>query len=333
MQKHAEKTAAMLLATEKEVFDKLVPEDHPFRKLSRVIDFNILVQPLRSLYSDLGATGIDVEKGLKALLVQFWEDYSDRQMEQALRENIAVKFFCGFALTEKTPAYSYFTKLRSRLGAKCLADTFNATNAQLRRVGLFGDTFTFVDASAIITKTALWEERDRAIADGYEKLNNAVVSHYAADPDARWGAKSKRDIWFGYKRHHAVDMRFGLIAKLAVTAANVLDYDALENICPYGQMIFQDKLYDCRKADIVLKAHSCAAATLRKNNNKTKNKNLDGWRSKIRMPFEGNFSKLNDRARYRGKAKVLFQCFAQALVHNLKKAVSVLSVQPMCPTA
>jgi IS5 family transposase len=42
------------------------------------------------------------------------------------------------------------------------------------------------------------------------------------------------------------------------------------------------------------------------------------------MPFEGNFSKLNDRARYRTKVKVLFQCFMAAICHNFKKAIAVL---------
>jgi|GEM_PF-7081721 len=42
------------------------------------------------------------------------------------------------------------------------------------------------------------------------------------------------------------------------------------------------------------------------------------------MPFEGTFSKLNHRTRYRGKTKVLFQCFMEAIVHNLKKAIKIL---------
>lgn len=55
--------------------------------------------------------------------------------------------------------------------------------------------------------------------------------------------------------------------------------------------------------------------------NPNKNKDLDRWHSKIRMPFEGTFSKQRKRVRYRSRVKVTFQCFAEALVHNLKKAV------------
>jgi len=148
---------------------------------------------LRELYSDLGQTGIIIEKGFKALLIQYWEDYSDRQMEKAVRENIAIRWFCGFNLTENTPDHTYFCKLRKRIGAKYLAIIFNQVNNLLKEYGLFGNVFTFIDASAIITKTALWEERDRAIKGGEVKLNNANVKKYAADKDARWGALAIKD--------------------------------------------------------------------------------------------------------------------------------------------
>lgn len=318
------KTIKMITTTEEEIMEKLVKSDHAFRKLSRMVDFEKLISPYRELYSSIGAEGVDVIKGFKALLIQFWENYSDREMEKVLQENVAVKWFCGFELTEKTPDHSYFGRLRKRLGAENIADIFNSVNAVLRGKGLFGDVFKFIDASTIITKTALWEERDRAIKNGEEKLNNSNVEKYSADKDARWGAKSKNHIWFGFKRHCNVDMRHGLIDKLTVTPANVLDFQVLEDICPKNAMVFMDKLYDTKKCDLILSANGCAAGTIRKNNNKNKNRDLDKWRSKARMPFEATFSKLNKRARYRGKVKVLFQCFAEAITYNLKKTIGIL---------
>lgn len=323
----ANKTDKMILQTEQEIFTAIIPADHPFRRLDAIVDFTELVAPLRECYSELGAEGISIETGFKTLLVQFWEDYSDRQNEKAIRENMSVRWFCGFGLTETTPDHSYFGKLRKRIGTERLADLFNAVNAILADHGLFGNMFTFIDASSIITKTALWEERDQAIKAGEEKLNNLNVKKYAADTDARWGAKSKTNIWFGYKRHEAVDMRFGLIKKLTVTSANVLDFKTVKNICPDQGMVFMDKLFDCRETDFWIKANGCQAATIRKNNNPKKNRDLDRWRSGIRMPFESTFSKQRKRAKYRGKLKVAFQCFAEAIVYNLKKAIKFLPME------
>lgn len=324
MVKRENKTIKMITTNEEEILEKLVSVEHPFRKLNQIINFAGIVSPYYGLYSEIGAKGIDILKGFKCLLVQYWEDYSDRQMERALAENVAVKWFCGFELLEATPDHSYFGKLRNRLGAENITDIFNQVNEILRGQGLFGDMFKFIDASAIVTKTALWKERDEAIRRGEKKLNNTNVKNYAADKEARWGAKSKTNIWFGYKRHCSVDMRFGLIDKLAVTPANVLDPRALKDICPQNQMIFMDKLYDTKKSDLILLSNGCAAGTIRKNNNKNKNRYLDKWRSKVRMPFESVFAKLKKRTRYRGKLKVLFENFSLAICHNLKKAVRIL---------
>src|SRR3989344_1293060 len=320
----ADKTNKMLFATEEEIFNKFVEMDDPFRKLNEYFDFTELAYSLSECYSELGTTSISVEKGFKALLVQFWEDYSDRQMEKALKNNIVVRWFCGFGLLEKTPDHSYYGKLRKRIGSEKLAEIFHKVNEAMKEKNLFGEVFTFLDASSIITKTALWKERDKAIAEGERKLNNAIVNNYTADKDAKWGAKSKTNVWFGYKRHNAVDMKCGLIDKVAVTPANTPDYKAVKYIAPKKGMVFMDKGNDYKEADKCIYDNGGIPATLRKNNNKQKNFDLDKWRSKIRMPFESTFSKQNKRAKYRGQTKVLFQCLAEALVYNLKKAVRIL---------
>ena len=119
------KTIKMITTNEEEILEKLVDENHAFRQLNELINFAEIVSPYYGLYSDIGAAGTDILKGFKCLLVQFWEDYSDREMERALKDNIAVKWFCGFELLEATPDHSYFGKLRKRLGAKTIADIFS----------------------------------------------------------------------------------------------------------------------------------------------------------------------------------------------------------------
>ena len=319
MQKHSHKNNSILILSENEIFNNIVSEKHPFRKLKKLINFTDLIDPYRNLYSDYGQTGIDIEKGFKCLLIQFWEDYSDREMERCVCENMAVRWFCGFSLKEKTPDHTYFCKLRKRLGTKNVADIFNKINDTLRNNGLFGDVFKFINASTIITKTALWEERDKAIKDGEETLNNKNLEKYVADKDARWGAKSKNKKWFGHKLNCCVDTRYGLIDKISVVPANVSDLKAVKNICPKNCMILADKLYDCKEVKNVLRAKNCYNAIIKKKTNKDKIKELDSWHSKLRMPFESTFSKLRKRARYRGSKKVLAQYFFESSCYNLKK--------------
>jgi transposase, IS5 family len=325
------KTNNFPFRSERDFFDAMVPADHAFRKLNKIVNFRKLSKPLRHLYSPIGEPGIDVEKGIRCLIVQYWEDFSDRQMEAAVRENNAVRYFTGFKLTDHTPDHSYFGKLRQRLGTEKIADLFKQINVILEAHGLFGKTFSFLDASAIITKNQLWQERDKAIREGAETLNNANVKDYASDSEARWGQKSANNIWFGHRLHECVDMRFGLIAKLRVTPGNVLDHQVVASILPESGMAFCDKLYDTNKVHQILKAHRIADAVILKNNRLNKNHKLDHWRSSIRMPFEGVFSKRSKRARYRGVARVTSQAFLEAIAHNLKKAVRIIPDQAIVP--
>ena len=119
-------------------------------------------------------------------------------------------------------------------------------------------------------------------------------------------------------------MRCGMIEKICVTPANVLDQKVLENICPRNSMVFSDKIYDTKKSELILKSRNCHSGIIKKNSNKTKNKDLDKWKSKTRMPFEYNFSKLRKRTKFRGQVKVLMQCFMESICFNLKKAILVV---------
>ena len=102
MQKYSNKTSALLMKTEAKIFDALIPLNHPFRRLNALLDFEALVNPFRSLYSDLGTTGVDVDK--------------------CLRGNMAVKFFCGFGVMKEIPAYPR-EKCRWRVRKKEPKDT------------------------------------------------------------------------------------------------------------------------------------------------------------------------------------------------------------------
>ena len=58
------------------------------------------------------------------------------------------------------------------------------------------EVFSFVDASQLIAKADLWKERDKAIKEKYEKLNNEVLPKVAYDKEARIGCKGKDKFWY-----------------------------------------------------------------------------------------------------------------------------------------
>ena len=64
----------------------------------------------------------------------------------------------------------------------------------------------------------MWKERDKAIELKLESLNNKTLEKVSADKDAKFGAKSKDKIWYGYKQNTSVDMQSGMINKVAITS-------------------------------------------------------------------------------------------------------------------
>jgi IS5 family transposase len=74
---------------------------------------------------------------------------------------------------------------------------------------------------------------------------------------------------------------------------------------------------------MAMKKRGAHSAAILRNNMKSKNKDLDKWRSKMRSPFECIFSKFEKRARYRGLAKMQFQLFMDAIVWNVKRLVVI----------
>lgn len=303
--------------------DELIPVDHPYRKLDQLLSFSEISKPYYSLYSMNGRKEKGVEFGLRALVLQFIEDLSDREMERFLQENIAGKWFCELDIGEKAPDHSYFGDFRKRLGTERLMNIFSHVRGSLREMGLIKEIFTFVDASQLISKLTTWDDRDKAIKLGLEKFNNKTAGKVATDKQARFGCKGQNKYWYGYKEHASVDMQSGLINKIAATSADVTDAQGLQHVCPEDGAVYGDKGYCVNPAKITLKRKGCHDATIKKANMKDKNRHKDRWLSSIRSPYERVFAHRNKQVRYRGLKKVQFQVGVRALVFNLKRLMAL----------
>ena len=96
-----------------------------------------------------------------------------------------------------------------------------------------GEVFTFVDASHLISKANLLEERDEGRKKKYDKLNNETLPKVAHDSEARIGCKGGNKFWYGYKKTRSVvDIQSGLINKVSVTPPNVTDAQGFEQVAP-----------------------------------------------------------------------------------------------------
>lgn len=303
--------------------EKLVRADHELRRIAEVVDFGKIARKYVELRTIVGRKGYGLDVGIKCVFLQFYYDLSDRELESRLRDDLAFRWFCGVDLENETPDHTFFCRIRTALGTRRIAQVFKNIMQKATEKGIVRKVFTFVDSTTIKSKETTWEQRDRALKEGEETLNNENVKNFSADRDARFGCKGNRKFWYGYKRHVAADMGSGLIQKVAVTAANVSDQDGFKRICPAGGMVFGDKAYCLRPAQQEMQAHGCHSGAILKDNMKDKDRDKDRWLTKIRAPFEGIFSKIEKRARYRGLPKVQMQAFMEAIVFNVKRLVVI----------
>lgn len=306
--------------------EDLVPADHQYRCFIDVFDFVKIKHHLKSVEKEANYKGYGVDRLFRCLLLQFMEDVSDRELERMLQENNAAKWFCGFTLSEKTPDFSVFSRSRSRIGTNKLSKIFALLRDQRRRKGFMSEVFTFVDASHLVSKAALWEERDALIKRKYDKMNNENISKVAHDKQAKIGCKGGKKFWYGYKKHVSLDMQSGLINKVAITPANLTDGQGFRHVCPGKGAVYADKGYCVKPAKHAALRNNVHLCAIKKNNMIDKNRDLDRWITGIRSPGESVFSKQRRRVRYCGIAKNQFAEFMSSICFNMKR-ILVLEAQ------
>jgi len=207
------KTANQLTFTTYEASLKLKPND-PTKIIFDNIDWSFIHSLVSGKYSPQGAEGYDPIPLFKAqLLIYLGEVSSDRKLASALRYNARLCLLCGFNFL-KTPSNGTFTNFRDRLGEDIFYEILHKLIAQatLLKVIIGGDT--------AIDSTHLWAYSSKFGKKTCSCKGNCHHPRDYSDPDARWGAKSKDYVFFGYKVHLIVDAKSQLPLDVKVTPAN-----------------------------------------------------------------------------------------------------------------
>ncbi len=96
--------------------EDLVPEKHFLRKLERVLDLSFVYEETQHLYSrKYGRPPIDPVVLVKYLLVGFLYGIpSERQIEQRIQTDVALRWYLGLDLFDRVPDHSTISQLRRR---------------------------------------------------------------------------------------------------------------------------------------------------------------------------------------------------------------------------
>ena len=299
--------------------DPQLGSNKKLEEIDRLIDWSALEALAQRVRPGTdGRPPYDALAMLKALYLQRLYDLSDPALEEALRDRLSFRAFCGFALEDRTPDET--TLLRFRHDAArggVLEDGFAVVNGQLDAQGLVLRQGTMMDASIIRA-----QRQPPPMSSGRGAVN-------AQEPDAGWTGRGGKTV-LGYKAHVGVDQGSGLV-RVVVTSARVYESEVADDlICGDERAVYGDRAYPLKARRARLKSLGIKDRIMHRADKH--HPTITGWRARWnrlvarrRAPVEAVFSAMKRlyglaRARSPCLAYVAVDIFAFATIYNLRRA-------------
>ena len=251
----------MQLAMHMVTIEDLMPQQHFLRKLEATLDLSFVYGETARLYSrKFGRPPIDPVVIVKYLLVGFLYGIpSERQIEQRIQTDIALRWYLGLDLFDRVPDHSTVSQLRRRKPSfrKVFRRLFEEVVHQCVEKGLVsgrvvGTDSTHVRANASRTSEELvevveeagvyWEKLDAYEEEGLERLAAQIGKRRKkrvkqikrdnrrthkrisrTDPEAGHLKRPGKPEGPHYLSHQAVDSDYGIIVGQTVTPGDVND--------------------------------------------------------------------------------------------------------------
>ena len=298
---------------------------HFLKDLAQAVNFRFVAEHCKDFYVDWGRDPWDPVLMFKMVLLQFLYDLSDREMEEQAAFNIVYKWFLGLSTEELPPDHTVLCRFRQRLGAEGFETLFNQVVEQARSRGFITDRLHIIDSTHIAARVDLFRLKKEHKGKGDSDDEDHYVDRHSPDPDARFGRKSKKKSFYGYKAHKVEDADSEFIVKVKTTTGNAPDGTQLPALIDgrAGEAT-GDKAYDSEANHAHLAAEGVTSGIIRRQRRPGRPRNSRRERPKIERKFsEGKNRHGLDKARYWGLAKVSIQSFMTAIVLNLKRLVKL----------
>lgn len=129
----------------------LIPDEHVLARVARVLDLSWLRAEVADLYCpDNGRPGIAPEVAVRLMLAGFLLGIvHDRKLMREAAVNVAIRWFCGFGLTERLPDHSSLTRIRQRWGAERFRSIFERSVRACVQARIATGEVVHIDASLI----------------------------------------------------------------------------------------------------------------------------------------------------------------------------------------
>jgi transposase len=136
--------------------DELVPRDHCYRQVERVLDLHLVRDLVAPYYAVGGRPSIDPVVFFKLQLVMFFEGMrSERQLLRLVADRLGARWYIGYDLGEAVPDHSRLTRIRERYGLDVFRRFFAVIVARCVAAGLVWGEELYIDAPKMVANAAV----------------------------------------------------------------------------------------------------------------------------------------------------------------------------------
>lgn len=259
------------------LYNQAIPKDNFLRQLSDTVDFSFINKLCLEKYDNLGKAGnrpYEPVMLFKILFLSFLYNISLRETEEQINDRLSFKWFLGLAVNDLSPDHSTMTVFMDRLSENTFQEIFNRIVQQAVEQGLVHDRLKIIDSTAIRANVDL-----SRLAREHEQENteddDTYIDSNSPDADARFGRKSDKKQFYGYKQHIIIDGDSEIIEQMVTTTGNVKDEKVVEPLLVKAKlsanakrktMIMADKGYDTNANHELVKQYHCRSFIIIKKN-------------------------------------------------------------------
>lgn len=136
--------------------EELVPRDHFYRHLERVLDLGFVRELVAPYYAAGGRPSVDPVVFFKLELAMFFEGIrSERQLLRVAADRLSVRWYLGYDLGEPLPDHSSLTRIRERYGLEVFRRFFDAIVERCVAAGLVWGRDLYIDATKMVADAAV----------------------------------------------------------------------------------------------------------------------------------------------------------------------------------
>lgn len=162
--------------------EELVPQDHFYRHLHKVLDLSFVYDLVRESYPVAGRPSIDPVVFFKLQLVMFFEGIrSERLLLRQVADRLSAHWYVGYDLDEPLPDHSTLSKIRTRYGLEVFRRFFEAIVEQCQQARLVWGKELYFDATQVEANADLDSLAPRFAVEAREAIREHLTALFASE--------------------------------------------------------------------------------------------------------------------------------------------------------